>query len=421
MLRWTRTTILLAALVLVAAAGCGDSSQKGGPQTITVWDYYGSATPIKPAIAAFQRAHPDIHVRYEALDYATMLTKFTTAVSSNTPPDLATLDMTWIPTFAAKGLLANVSQISAGKINGKPIEGQYAKGALDAMRFDGHYVTALYDFDAYALYYRADLLSKEHLPVPTTWAQLRDTAAKLAAAAPKPGKDRLQILPDTFHFAQFLYQAGGDILGPGNHKAAFASPAGVQALTAYRDLLKAGGVYWGADQGDVIAGIKDERIAMFLNGPYMMGQLKSGAPDQKGKWAVAPAPTDGRPASYLGGTGLTIPVNSKHQQAAWELAQYLLRPNQQLDLVKLAGAAPATTAALRSPELTRRDPYFAGPAPFPVFLKALATAHHYPYVAQWQDIDRSVSDAVTAALLGKKSPQQALANAAHEVDGELGG
>jgi multiple sugar transport system substrate-binding protein len=184
------------------------------------------------------------------------------------------------------------------------------------------------------------------------------------------------------------------------------------------------GVYWGPDQGDSsgIAGIKDQRIAMFLNGPYMMGILKTSAPEEKGEWAVAPAPISTQPGSYLGGTGLCIPVNAKNTAAAWAFAQFLLTPAQQVGVYRYAGAGPATTAALKSPLLTKPDPYFfGGQAPFAVFLDAMASATPYPYVQSWDDIDTAISDAVTSALLGKQSAADALNGAAARTDSLLAG
>jgi multiple sugar transport system substrate-binding protein len=417
------------AVALAAVVGCGGS---GGDKpttalshdargSLTVWDYYGSATPIKPAIAAFHKAYPNVHVNYQAYDYDTIAQKFPVAVSSGSPPDVATIDMTLLPTYAANGTLSDLSALSGGKVNGEPIGRVYPRSALDAMTFDGHYVSMLYDFDAYALYYRADLLARKHLPVPHSWSQLRSVARQLAEP---PDRSRFQVLPDTFHFAQMLFQQSGRILTPDDRKAAFDDEAGVSALGMMKGFLDDhSGVYWGADQGDSsgIEGVKDGRIAMFENGPYVMGILKQSAPEQRGKWRVAPAPVGRQPGSYLGGTGLVIPANANHKEAAWAFTQFLLRPDQQIGVYKYAGAAPATAAALASPELTKPDPYFGGQAPFTVFRQAMNTATHFPYVKQWPDVDGAITDAVTAALLGKASPQKALSQAADKVDGILGG
>jgi multiple sugar transport system substrate-binding protein len=293
------------------------------------------------------------------------------------------------------------------------------------MRYQDKLVAALYDFDAYALFYRADLFTQHRVSVPRTWTELREASGKLAAAADasgQNGKQRMQIVPNTFRYSQLLFQAGGDILDREGRNAVFAGPAGVKALSAYRELLRVGGVYWGVGQGQAAgaAGIKDGRIAMFLNGPFMMGVLKNSVPEQASKWKVAPAPIDSMPGSYLGGTGLVVPTNAKHKSAAWRLIQFLLRDEQQIQVYATAGAAPATLPALRDPELTKPDPYFGGQRPFPVFQDALATAKPFPYVAAWQDIDRVITEAVTACLLDRKPPHQALADAAKEVNDLLG-
>ncbi len=52
---------------------------------------------------------------------------------------------------------------------------------------------------------------------------------------------------------------------------------------------------------------------MFSDGPYYMGLLKTGVPDQSGKWKIAIAPYSKQPGSYLGGTGLGIPVQAAAQ------------------------------------------------------------------------------------------------------------
>ena len=120
-----------------AAAASPAPSIDTTPVTITVWDYYGESTPVKPALAGFQKEYPWITVDYQALDWDSMNEKFTVGVSSGEAPDVATLDMTWIPTLAANGALEDLSTMSGGQLNGKPIADQYTKGALDAMTFDG--------------------------------------------------------------------------------------------------------------------------------------------------------------------------------------------------------------------------------------------------------------------------------------------
>lgn len=418
--RGVRAIAVVAATAMLAA--CGQMSGSGESETtITVWDYYGSATPIKPALEAFAKAHPDIKVEHVPREYDAVKAEF----GREPGPDVSTLDLTWLPALADRGDLVDVRALSGNSINGQEFEHVYPSTALDAMRYDNRYVAAPLDFDTYALYYRTDLFQQQGIRVPRTWSELREAARALAGAADKngqPGRSRVQIGPDTFHFAQLLFQDGGTMLDPAGERATFAGASGVRALTAYRDLLDDGGIYWGPERKDSsgLEGIKDGRIAMFINGPFMMGVLKDGVPEQSGKWGVTPVPSLGAPGDeppgYLGGTGLGIPENARHKQAAWKFVQFMLKIEQQRGVVEHAGAAPTTNEAILELELTDPDPYFSNQQPYLVYLDALASARPMPRVKEWSEIDTVVNTAVETALQGKKSPQKALEDAAKQVD-----
>lgn len=430
MWRAVRAVLALSfAVVLLAACTGGDDEggDEGGPVTITVLDYYGEATPFsEEAIAGFEEKYPNITVDYVAGDWDTMHEKFTVQVSSGDSPDVATMDMTWIPTFASKGTFANLTELSDGQLNGAPIEDAYSAGALEAMTYEGDYVTMMFDFDAYALYYRADQFDAKGIAVPTNWDELSAAAKALAEDTNGDGECDKYCFEvygnDCFHWCQFLFQEGGSILNADNTAAAFNSPEGLSAMEFYRSFIDDGsGIYWGEAEGEPIRGVKDERIGMFLDGPYWMGLLKSGAPDQSGMWAVAPAPYSVEPGSYLGGTGLSIPVNAPHPDEAWLFVQYMLELPQQIGVFTLAGAAPATTAALESPQLTEPDPYFGDQAPFPTFMETMAIATHFPYVAQWDEVDTAIGDMVQSVMLGEATPQEALADGEAKANEALAG
>src|SRR5262245_30003248 len=355
---------LLAACSGGSPAPVSASQQNRAPATVTVWDYYGSSTPVKPALAGFKQRYPWITINYQGLDWDTISTKFTVSVSSGSAPDMATLDMTWIPTYASNGLLMELSKVAGDTLNGKPIKDQYSGGALNAMTYQGHFVTMLFDADCYALYYRRDLFEKKGISVPTNWDEFRAAAKALATDTNGDGKaDKylMELDPDVFHYAAYLFQNGGAILDPANSKAVFNSPEGVRALEMYKGFLDDGtGIYWGPGQGDRVAGLKDGTVAMFEDGPYYMGIMKDGAPEMRGKWAIATAPYSAKPGSYVGGTGLSIPVNAAHPEAAWKLIQYLLEPQNSIGVAKYSGAAPGTAGRAGEPRGRQAGPLFRG-------------------------------------------------------------
>jgi multiple sugar transport system substrate-binding protein len=391
------------------APGSTQAAGSGQQVTITVWDYYGEATPIKPLIEPFEKANPDIKINYQSLDWDTTLEKMNVVLTGGDAPDVATVDMTWLPRFAALDAFTDLSPLMNGQLNGKPLSEVYTPGGLDAITFNGKIEAALYDFDTYALYYRSDLFEQKGLQVPKTWDELRDVAKKLAEG----DKYKYEFDADTFHGSQFIYENGGSLLSDDNKTVTFNSPEAVDAITFYQSMLKDGSaINWTTDQGERIQGVKDGRIAMFSDGPYYMGILKSGAPEMAGQWKVALHPFSKTPGSYLGGTGLVIPKNAKNQMAAWKFIQFAMQPENQIGVYKYAGAAPATTDALNSPEVNAPDPYFGGEQAFGVFLETMKTAHHFPYVRSWADIDTAFTNAMQQIALDQGSVKDALDAAA---------
>lgn len=407
--------VLVLAFSLLAVS-CGKKAE--GPVTLTVWDYYGESTPLKSVAEDFMKANPNITVNIEELGWQAMNDKLDVALAGGTPPDMATVDMTWLPKLASLGALSDLDKLSGGKLNGKPISDCYSAGALNAMKYQGRTITMMYDFDVYCLYYRADLFEKKGLTPPKTWDELVEVAGKL-----KEGdKYRYSMQPDAFHPTQFIYENGGSLLNSDNTKAVFNSPEAVEAVQFYSDLLLKHDVAieWTVDKGAFIQGIKDGRIGMFSDGPYMMGVLKTGAPEMSGMWKVAPHPIGKAGAgSYLGGTGLIVPEKAEHKDAAWKFIQFCFDEKEMTAPFTKAGASPALTAALEAPELSAPDSYFGGENAFACFLEAMNTAKPFPYVRSWDEISGYFGTAMEQILLGKSSVKDALDEAAAKADEAL--
>lgn len=422
-------TLLSVALVLTLAACAAPSTPAppapttppaAGVTTITVWDYYGTATPLQPEmIAAFEAENPDIKVQYESLDWDAMFEKLSVGMTTGTPPDVATVDMTWVPTWAALGAFSDLGALSGGEVNGVPFNEAFTEGAVEAMTYEGTLVTVIEDFDVYCLYYRADLFEEKGLEVPTTWEELVTVGQQLAEDTDgdgTPDKYLYGYWPDAFRWSQFLYESGGDILNPDSTEAIFNSPEGVEATQFFVDMVNEYQIAFDIGEEEAIPPIKDGRIAMYADGPYMMGVMKDGAPEMEGMWGVAPHPYSKQPGSYLGGTGLVIPARAANKEAAWRFIEFATQLENAIGVYTYSGAAPGLKAALESPEVSAPDPYFGDQVTLPVFLQATETAHHFPYVRQWNEMYDLIEEAVSSALLEEKTVQQALDDAVVEIN-----
>ncbi len=114
------------------AGACADGapSLDTTPVTITVWDYYGEVTPFKPALAGFADGVPLDHGRLRGPRLGLDATRSSTSASrAGEVPDLATLDMTWIPTLASNGALEDLNAaVAAASSTAQPIADQLRPG-----------------------------------------------------------------------------------------------------------------------------------------------------------------------------------------------------------------------------------------------------------------------------------------------------
>jgi ABC-type glycerol-3-phosphate transport system substrate-binding protein len=84
--------------------------------------------------------------------------------------------------IASLGAFTDLKPLSNGQLNGVPWSEAYAPGALEAITYNDQIVAALYDFDVYALYYRADLFDQKGVQPPKTWDDLLAAGDKLKTA-----------------------------------------------------------------------------------------------------------------------------------------------------------------------------------------------------------------------------------------------
>lgn len=93
-------------------------------------------------------------------------------------------------------------------------------------------------------------------------------------------------------FYPFLYSAGGELLTQ-DDKPVIDSAAAVKALENYGSYFDKGLSAKSVRPGyDVTKDFNTGSVPMFFGGPWIMSLLDDNYPDLKGKWAIAPVPSD---------------------------------------------------------------------------------------------------------------------------------
>ena len=270
------------------------------------------------------------------------------------------------------------------------------------------------------LYYNPDILKAAGVTVPKTWDELR-TALKTVKA--KTSFTPLSWTPTIYDFfLPYLYSQGGVALSSDLAKATFNSPEGVAALQYQADLVltdKTAEVTKGFDwQNPFAQGKVAFAISTNVSVPFIEQAMPKGQTFQVG---MAPLPAGAKGSkTNLYGNNVVIFAKSDadHQRGAWIFLKWLTDTDQTVAWSLASGYMPLRASAKNSATFkaaAEKDPRLLVP------IDAAPGAVGNPPSSDWPKIQTPLGDAITAALLGKSSPKDALDAAAKKANDILSG
>ena len=166
-------------------------------KTLTVWAMPGSfsATTSNTLITTFENAHPGCVVNYQVQQWNGIVTKLTTALASNNPPDVMEIGNTDAITFEAAGALADLTSARAmlggGTSNVSDDPGQLWLSSLNsASVLNGKLFAVPFYAGDRVLIYRKDLFAAAKIDITTLTSKDKlIAAAKTLQAANSSVKD----------------------------------------------------------------------------------------------------------------------------------------------------------------------------------------------------------------------------------------
>lgn len=336
---WNRRSLPFALSVVgllstVALSACGGSSPEptGGqpkltesralkdPSSPVTLRYVGAAYPataLAPVIAAFEKAHPTIKVKYQEIPQDQLNNVLTNRLGGS-DIDVFDVDMPRVAAYDARGWLTDVTPAFgdlAGKID---------KASLEASTVDGKLVGMPLQTSEQLLYYNKELLKKAGIAAPSadpsermTWEDVEADARKAQSAG---GADVGLLFDqiDTYYQLQPLpMSAGGSAgaKGPGNLQADVTSPEWVKAMDWYgglfADKVSPRGVKGPETPGLFASG----KVAYFVAGPWWGPQFV-GKKDLDFGVAAHPYFAGGEPITPTGAWALGLNKKSKNIEAS---------------------------------------------------------------------------------------------------------
>ncbi len=417
------TGFALAALPLLAQAALADT-------TLTIATVNNSQMIEMQKLApVFEKAHPDIHLRWVVLEENVLRQRVTTDIATHGGQfDILTIGNYEVPIWAKQGWLVPFDNLPGSydltDILAPVRAGVSNKGKVYALPFYGESVMTLY---------RTDLFKAAGLTMPAnpTYAQIRQFADKITDKSKQVYGICLRGKPgwgeNIAYFSTLVTAMGGQWFNE-SWKPTINTAAWKQALTYYDGIMKADGPPGASSNGF------NENLSLFTSGHCGMwidatsaagtvyDKKQSQVADSVGFAALPTGSFTGGP-TWLWSWNLAIPTSSKQKDAATTFISWATS-KEYIDLVA------KTDGWVNIPPGTRTSSYqsaeYKQVAPFSDFaLNAInnsnptgQTKNPRPYtgaqfvgIAPFQAIGTQVGQDVAATLSGSMSVEQALASA----------
>lgn len=401
---------------LLALSGCSSSGGGGGSATteVTIWHYWDgtNADTFDAMVDEYNSSHDGVKISTSNVPNADFLTKLRASATSKTLPDIAIGDLVWVPQIAQLGTLADLS----GLIPADTLSDVNA--ALTSFgTIDGKQVSVPVSANNLAYMYNKTLFEQAGLDPedpPTTWEELMADAKAILAKTGKPGYDLYTQAGDngeglTWNFQVNLWQAGGEFLTEDNSAAAFNTPEGKKALQFWVDLIDSG-VSPYAKWGEFEKG----QGGSAQEGSWMVGIWAADPPFEFGT-AKAPYPSDGTPATNLGGEQAMVFDNSDAKaKAAADFLAWFLEPAQVTSWSEKTGMLPVLDSVASGSDylgwVDKTEPRLRP------FVEQMADAHARPNTPLYPKISFAFAQEIEKALAGESSVDDALAAAEKAVN-----
>ncbi len=418
-----RYLVAIALIAALSAAGCsssGKSSQgqpSAGSKTLTVWLMDGSAPDklVADLNSEFQAAHQGVKVAYQKQQWNGIQEKLTTALASNSPPDVIELGNTQTAKYASSGALADLS----GKVS--DLGGQ---NWLKALTESGAWEGKQYGIPFYAanrvVIYRTDLFKAAGIAKPpASFAEWVADGRKLAA---KSGDSKFMPLylpgQNWYFLASLIWDHGGDLaVKQGDTwKGSVDTPQAEAGIADYQTLFKS--LSKGPADADEATPQQFEvmakgKVGMIVGAPWELNSVASAAPALKSKLGAFPIPghTPGQLAPvFLGGSNLAVAAGSKQQDLAYDWLKLLAGEKYQTRLAKENGVLPNSSTLAES--VLGDNPVLSAMA------KGAQNGRITPNDPTWAAVEAApnpLKDMMTRVLSGKASVQDAAMEASGQI------
>ncbi|MGX7005731.1 ABC transporter substrate-binding protein [Caballeronia sp. KNU42] len=381
---------------------------------------------LKKLSPAFEKANPDIQLKWVILEENVLRQRATTDITTNSGQfDVMAIGTYEAPQWGKRGWLAPMTNLPASYDLDDVV-----KTARDGLSYNGQLYALPFYVESSMTYYRKDLFDAAGLKMPDqpTYDQIKQFADKLTDKS----KGQYGIClrgkagwGENMAFFSTVVNTYGGRWFDEKWDAQLNTPEWHKALTFYSDLLKTDGPPGASSNGfnENLTLMSSGKCAMWIDATVAAGMLYNKAQSQvadKIGFAAAPIAVTPKGNHWLWSWSLAIPKTSKSQEAAKKFATWATSKEYIELAAKDEGWASVPPGTRKS---TYANPEYKKAAPFGDFvLSAIesasptdATLQKVPYtgvqfvgIPEFQSFGTVVGQSIAGVVAGQTTVDAAL-------------
>lgn len=433
----TRSRRLLrmgAAIAVVAATAVTATACSGGGNTtldkdadVTVTWWTGQDDEAQKLLVGladeFHELHPNVTIDASSGASSTeeLLQKLSAGFASGTYPSISYAFGSWASEIESSDRTQDITkQVEEPDVGWD----EFSEAARATVRPTGEKTIGFPALvDNISLIYNKTVFDAAGVDYPTdewTWDDFRDAAKKLTDASTETYGYAYSVSGSeetTWQFWPHLWQNGGEILSDDQKTAAFASDAGVEALTFLREMaVDDKSVYLDQTDTKFAQLFAADRIGMMTSGPWQLYDLNTAGTE----YGVTVLPgTDGDHQTVSGPDiwALLDTGDANENYWSYEFLKWLTAPEQDLRWNVAFGNLPLRTSEIDTPEFQAQVEALPG---LDIMAANSANAvNARPTVPGYVGLSEAIGSAISEVLQGQGDPREALEEAATQADEAL--
>ena len=388
----------------------------------------GDMVVMQKLSATFEKAHPDIHLRWVVLEENTLRQRVTTDIATKAGQfDIVTVGNYEVPIWAKQNWLLPMNLPASYD------QDDLLKTVRDGISYQGKLYAVPFYAESAMTYYRTDLFKKAGITMPEqpTYAQIREFADKITDKEHQVYGICLRGKPgwgENMAFVTTLVDTYGGQWFDKNWHPTIDTPAWKQAITFYSDILKKDGPPGLTSNGfnENLALFATGHCGMWIDATVAAGMLydkkQSQVADNVGFAQIPTASFKGGP-TWLWSWNLGIPASTKNAAAAQTFVAWATSKDY-IQLVAQQNGWVAVPPGTRTSTYTNPD--YQKAAPFAGFVqKAIDSSNpngqtkdprpytgaQYVGIPEFQAIGTQVGQTIAGTLSGQTSVDAALKSA----------